>query len=126
MATKEEFERAQADVKTLKKVPSNDDLLKLYGLFKQATVGDVAGKRPGMLDPKGRAKYDAWEGQRGTDAEPVGPTITPSAMPTWRRSARVRVEGRAGTGLTGLNPSSSPKVPWVETPRSIALSGALP
>ncbi|MEZ4223648.1 MAG: acyl-CoA-binding protein [Polyangiaceae bacterium] len=69
MATKEEFERAQADVKSLKKVPSNDDLLKLYGLFKQATVGDVAGKRPGMLDPKGRAKYDAWEGQRGTDAE---------------------------------------------------------
>ncbi|MEZ4225947.1 MAG: hypothetical protein R3B13_33675 [Polyangiaceae bacterium] len=36
----------------------------------------------------------------------------------------VRVEGRAGTGLTGLNPSSSPKVPWV-APRSM-LSEPLP
>jgi len=39
--------------------------LQLYGLYKQATEGDVQGKRPGMLDIKGRAKYDAWTGRKG-------------------------------------------------------------
>ncbi|HWU67873.1 MAG TPA: acyl-CoA-binding protein, partial [Stenotrophobium sp.] len=54
------FEKALKDVKTLTKRPSNDDLLTLYALFKQATDGDVSGSRPGMLDMVGRAKYDAW------------------------------------------------------------------
>jgi len=40
-------------------------LLELYGLFKQSTAGDVSGKRPGMLDFKGRAKYDAWATRKG-------------------------------------------------------------
>lgn len=61
------FEQAQADVKTLTKRPSNDDLLHLYSRFKQATAGDVSGKRPGMLDVAGRAKYDAWAKLKGTD-----------------------------------------------------------
>ena len=69
MATEEEFEQAQTRVKGLKKTPSNDELLELYALYKQASVGDVSGKRPGMLDLKGRAKYDAWEKRRGTDSE---------------------------------------------------------
>jgi len=43
----------------------NDVLLELYGLFKQATEGDVAGEKPGMFDFKGAAKYDAWESRRG-------------------------------------------------------------
>ena len=47
-------------MKTLKEAPSNDDLLELYALFKQATAGDVTGSRPGMMDFKGRAKFDAW------------------------------------------------------------------
>ena len=34
-------------------------------LFKQATVGDVQGKRPGALDLRGRAKYDAWSARSG-------------------------------------------------------------
>lgn len=44
--------------------------LELYGLFKQATKGDVTGARPGMLDPKGRAKFDSWSKHKGlsTDA----------------------------------------------------------
>ncbi len=69
MATKEEFDAAVDRVQKLPKKPSNDDLLELYGLFKQATVGDVTGKRPGMLDVKGRAKHDAWEKRRGMSAE---------------------------------------------------------
>ncbi len=63
------FEQAQADVKTLTKRPSNDDLLYLYAHFKQATSGDVSGKRPGMLDVAGRAKFDAWKKLKGTDAD---------------------------------------------------------
>jgi acyl-CoA-binding protein len=64
MELKERFEDAQVRVKTL---PSQgpDVLLKLYGLFKQANAGDVTGKRPGMLDVKGRAKYDAWASRQG-------------------------------------------------------------
>jgi len=60
------FEDAQKRVKQLSRSPSNDELLELYALYKQATVGDVSGSRPGMLDMKGRAKYDAWAKTKGT------------------------------------------------------------
>ncbi|MBB87624.1 acyl-CoA-binding protein [Abyssibacter sp.] len=63
------FEQAQKDVKTLTERPSNDDLLELYALFKQGSAGDVSGKRPGMLDMVGRAKYDAWAKKKGTDSD---------------------------------------------------------
>ena len=61
------FDTAQAKVKSLKSKPSNDELLTLYALFKQGTAGDVSGKRPGMLDLRGRAKFDAWSKQQGKD-----------------------------------------------------------
>jgi len=60
------FEDAQARVKKLTKTPSTDDLLELYAFYKQATAGDVSGSRPGMLDLKGRAKFDAWAKKKGT------------------------------------------------------------
>lgn len=63
------FEQAQKDVKTLTERPSNENLLALYALFKQASEGDVSGKRPGMLDMVGRAKYDAWAGLSGTSSD---------------------------------------------------------
>lgn len=65
-----DFETAQTRVKNLNKTPTTGELLELYGLFKQGTVGDVQGKRPGMLDVRGRAKYDAWAKLvgMGTDA----------------------------------------------------------
>jgi diazepam-binding inhibitor (GABA receptor modulator, acyl-CoA-binding protein) len=69
MSLTEKFEDAQKRVNALTSRPSNDDLLKLYALYKQATVGDAQGKRPGMLDLKGRAKFDAWEGQKGTSTD---------------------------------------------------------
>lgn len=65
MALADDFAKAQERVKTLKTAPSNDTLLELYSLYKQGTVGDVEGKRPGMLDLKGRAKFDAWAGRKG-------------------------------------------------------------
>lgn len=66
---KAQFEQAQKDVKTLTKRPSNEDLLALYALFKQATDGDAKGPRPGMLDLVGRAKFDAWTNLKGTTSE---------------------------------------------------------
>ncbi len=66
---KSQFEQAQKDVKTLTSRPSNDQLLSLYSLFKQGTEGDASGKRPGMMDIKGRAKFDAWAKLKGTDQE---------------------------------------------------------
>jgi diazepam-binding inhibitor (GABA receptor modulator, acyl-CoA-binding protein) len=69
MALADDFRSAQERVKTLGTRPSNDTLLELYSLFKQATEGDVQGKRPGMLDLKGRAKYDAWAGRKGLGKE---------------------------------------------------------
>ena len=63
------FTQAQADVKTLTKRPSNEDMLFPYAHFKQASDGDVSGSRPGMLDMVGRAKYDAWAKLKGHSAD---------------------------------------------------------
>lgn len=64
-----EFESAQVRVKQLVRTPKPAELLELYGLFKQATAGDALGERPGVLDFKGRAKYDAWLGCLGMSRE---------------------------------------------------------
>lgn len=69
MGLLEDFEAAQRKVKTLKQTPSNAELLELYALYKQGTIGDVQGSRPSMLDFKGRAKYDAWQKRAGTPRE---------------------------------------------------------
>ena len=66
MSVAEKFEDAQKRAKELKSTPSNEDLLELYAFYKQATAGDVSGSRPGMMDFKGRAKYDAWAKRKGT------------------------------------------------------------
>ncbi|MBF0224609.1 MAG: acyl-CoA-binding protein [Desulfobacterales bacterium] len=66
---KSKFETASQDVQKLSKKPSNENLLKLYSLYKQATVGDVTGKRPGLTDFAGKAKYDTWAKLKGTSSE---------------------------------------------------------
>lgn len=60
-----QFEAAAAAAQNLSKRPDNDTMLKLYSLYKQATTGDVQGKRPGFTNPVGRAKYDAWKKEKG-------------------------------------------------------------
>ncbi|MCD6734484.1 MAG: acyl-CoA-binding protein [Burkholderiaceae bacterium] len=60
------FEQAVAESKTLPERPDNMTLLKLYALYKQASAGDVEGKRPGFTDMVGRAKWDAWNELKGT------------------------------------------------------------
>jgi diazepam-binding inhibitor (GABA receptor modulator, acyl-CoA-binding protein) len=63
------FEQAVTDSKQLPEKPDNMTLLKIYALYKQATAGDVEGKRPGFTDMVGRAKFDAWDGLKGTSAD---------------------------------------------------------
>jgi len=63
------FDSAVAESKTLANRPDNQTLLKIYSLFKQATEGDVSGKRPGFTDLIGRAKYDAWAALQGTTTD---------------------------------------------------------
>jgi acyl-CoA-binding protein len=63
------FEQAVADSKKLPEKPDNLTLLKLYSLFKQASEGDVEGKRPGFTDMVGRAKYDAWAAVKGKGSD---------------------------------------------------------
>jgi acyl-CoA-binding protein len=66
---KAKFEKAVADSKSLSEKPDNATLLQLYSLYKQATTGDVEGKRPGFTDMVGRAKWDAWNELKGKDAK---------------------------------------------------------
>jgi len=63
------FEQASQNVQTLEERPSIENLLRLYALYKQASEGDVQGERPGLMDMKGRAKFDAWASLQGMGAE---------------------------------------------------------
>ena len=49
MALGDDFAAAQVRIKQLTKAPDASELLELYALFKQGTLGDVTGERPGML-----------------------------------------------------------------------------
>ncbi|XP_072745266.1 acyl-CoA-binding protein homolog isoform X2 [Anoplolepis gracilipes] len=66
MSLDKQFEAAAAAIKTLTKRPTDEQLLELYALFKQATVGDNNTSKPGMLDLKGKAKWEAWNKKKGT------------------------------------------------------------
>lgn len=69
MDLKQQFDSAVAQSRELTSRPSNEDLLSLYALFKQATEGDVTGERPGGFDFKAIAKYDAWSEVKGKSKE---------------------------------------------------------
>jgi len=59
------FEESVDKVKNLKETPSDNDLLELYGFYKQAIVGDVNTAKPGFLDFKGKAKWEVWNSKKG-------------------------------------------------------------
>lgn len=69
MSLQENFNNAVSQSKELPARPSNEDLLLLYALFKQATDGDVTGERPGGFDFKAIAKFSAWEEKKGMAKE---------------------------------------------------------
>jgi len=66
---KSRFDAAVTDSKKLSERPDNATLLKIYGLYKQATAGDVTEKKPGFGDMVGRAKWDAWNGLKGVSSD---------------------------------------------------------
>ncbi|NVJ87423.1 MAG: acyl-CoA-binding protein [Algoriphagus sp.] len=63
------LEEAVALTKKFTSRPSNEELLKLYGLYKQATEGDNETERPGGFDFKAAAKYNAWLNLKGLSKE---------------------------------------------------------
>ncbi|XP_013866110.1 acyl-CoA-binding protein [Austrofundulus limnaeus] len=63
------FNKAAEEVKVLKQRPDQGDLGSLYGLYKQATAGDVNTDRPGVFDFAGKAKWDAWNANKGLTKE---------------------------------------------------------
>ncbi|KAM9123047.1 acyl-CoA-binding protein [Pangshura tecta] len=64
-----EFDKAAEEVKQLKSQPTDEEMLYIYSHFKQATVGDINTERPGFLDFKGKAKWDAWNALKGMAKE---------------------------------------------------------
>jgi len=69
MELKEKFKIAVQDSEGLSTRPSNEDLLKLYALYKQATIGDNSMEPPGGFDFKAAAKYNAWAAIKGKGHE---------------------------------------------------------
>ena len=66
----QQFENAVSESKTLSERPSNDTLLQLYSLYKQASEGDVNTEAPSNpFDFIAKAKYEAWESLKGTSKE---------------------------------------------------------
>ncbi len=70
MDLKEQFEQAAAASKTLPEKPSNEVLLRLYSLYKQATLGDNETSPPdNPFDIVGKAKFEAWSSLKGMAGE---------------------------------------------------------
>lgn len=67
--SEEEFQRAIETVNNFTTRPSDKDLLNLYGLYKQGTVGDINTSKPSFWDMKGQAKWSSWESFRGLTRE---------------------------------------------------------
>lgn len=63
------FDKAMADSKNLSERPDNATLLKIYALYKQGSIGDNTEKKPGFSDMVARAKWDAWNGLKGTSQD---------------------------------------------------------
>ena len=64
----QKFAAAAQDIQKLTRRPDDEDMLRLYALYKQGTEGDVTGDRPAAFAIKDRAKYDAWARVKGTDS----------------------------------------------------------
>ena len=65
----EKFEAAKKRVMELPSKPSNEKMLDLYALNKQATIGDINAEKPKMFDFVAAAKYNAWNTKKGITKE---------------------------------------------------------
>ena len=66
MNIKQQFEEAVSESKSLSEKPSNDTLLQLYSLYKQATEGDINIDPPAnRFDFVAKAKFETWARLKG-------------------------------------------------------------
>lgn len=63
------FNQSAELVKTLKKTPTNEEKLKLYGLYKQVTVGDINIEKPWGIQLEASSKWEAWNNVKSLDKE---------------------------------------------------------
>lgn len=61
----DQLQQAEARLKTLTKAPTNEELLELYALYKQALLGNCLQPKPGMFDVKAQFKWKAWKAKSG-------------------------------------------------------------
>eukprot|EP00755_Sulcionema_specki_P011664 Sspe_Gene.49558::Locus_26846_Transcript_2_4_Confidence_0.500_Length_524::g.49558::m.49558/K08762/DBI, ACBP; diazepam-binding inhibitor (GABA receptor modulator, acyl-CoA-binding protein) len=76
-----------------KKESSNDEKLKVYALYKQATLGDVQGSQPWAVQVEARAKWDAWAAQKGKSKEQAMKEyidLVAAGDPDWENSETVK------------------------------------
>jgi len=68
----DKFRKAAEDVKKLQEKPNDNEMLKLYGLYKVATNEKFSeAERPGMFDLRGKAKYNAWAANANAGITPT-------------------------------------------------------
>ncbi|KAJ1819876.1 acyl-CoA-binding protein (ACBP)/diazepam binding inhibitor (DBI)/endozepine (EP) [Coemansia sp. S610] len=65
----EKFEIASVESTKLPSTVTQDEKLKLYGLFKQSLDGDNTAPRPGMFQLEAKYKHDAWLGNKDKSKE---------------------------------------------------------
>ncbi|CAH1114346.1 unnamed protein product [Psylliodes chrysocephalus] len=67
MSLDNRFQKVADEIRRLKTKPDDEDLLEIYGLYKQATMGDINRDRSllSIEDLKGRAKWEAWHLMKG-------------------------------------------------------------
>lgn len=63
------FNTSKKNIKSLKIRPTDNELLLLYGLFKQSTVGDINTSKPLVLWIKETYKWEAWNKQKGKNQD---------------------------------------------------------
>lgn len=69
MSLNDKFGAAANSIRSLKGRPTDAELLELYALYKQATVGDCGVAEPGATDLKAKAKWNAWNGKKGLNQD---------------------------------------------------------
>jgi diazepam-binding inhibitor (GABA receptor modulator, acyl-CoA-binding protein) len=65
MSLEDKFKEYANAVKNIQKKPSDENLLKLYSFYKQATVGDVNTTCPSMFNYVNYTKWNAWYEHKG-------------------------------------------------------------
>ena len=61
----QQFETSVKNIKTKPTPTTNEDLLVLYGLYKQSTQGNCNIPQPWSVQVEQRAKWDAWTANSG-------------------------------------------------------------